>query len=258
MERVFHAARALSPQERKAFLDKACAGDSELRVQVEALLAEDRNPLVKTREKSGPGESTIPSRELEPPRPQARDTFDRFFERNASRVLIYINYQLAPRLRRKVDPSHILEKLHARLHERFESLEPRTEKRVREILLQMAKREIIAAYGSHLRMEEREAQREITSAYEKGSRDSFPLSWTPDPKAAISGRVVRQEEYQRMMAVLRGLRPLEQFVTVSRIIAGCSTEEIAGQTGQSREAVQTIIARVRDGLREQARPETDP
>ena len=33
-----------------------------------------------------------------------REAFDRFFERHASRLLIYVNYHLGERLRRKIEP----------------------------------------------------------------------------------------------------------------------------------------------------------
>ena len=38
-EELFHAASALSGSERAELLEKACAGDPELRVEVERLLA---------------------------------------------------------------------------------------------------------------------------------------------------------------------------------------------------------------------------
>jgi len=39
IEEVFHDAAGLTPPERTAFLDEACAGDSELRHEVDSLLA---------------------------------------------------------------------------------------------------------------------------------------------------------------------------------------------------------------------------
>jgi hypothetical protein len=41
IEEVFHEAVDLAPRDRAAFLDHTCAGDSELRRQVESLLASD-------------------------------------------------------------------------------------------------------------------------------------------------------------------------------------------------------------------------
>src|SRR5271170_1522249 len=41
VEELFHSAADLAPAERSAFLARACAGDDELRRQVEALLAQD-------------------------------------------------------------------------------------------------------------------------------------------------------------------------------------------------------------------------
>src|SRR5262245_41589660 len=40
---VFHAALARSAEERSSFLTRMCAGDPELRVEVESLLAADRS-----------------------------------------------------------------------------------------------------------------------------------------------------------------------------------------------------------------------
>ena len=41
---LFHAALELEPEARSAFLDQACAGDEELRREVEAMLASDAKP----------------------------------------------------------------------------------------------------------------------------------------------------------------------------------------------------------------------
>ena len=42
LRRLFEAARELEPEAREALLDEACAGDAELRAEVESLLrAED-------------------------------------------------------------------------------------------------------------------------------------------------------------------------------------------------------------------------
>src|SRR5262249_51743489 len=42
VEQLYHAARERDQDERAAFLEQACAGDSALRREVESLLAEDR------------------------------------------------------------------------------------------------------------------------------------------------------------------------------------------------------------------------
>ena len=39
LDQLFHAALERKPEERAAFLDEACAGDEELRKEVEALIA---------------------------------------------------------------------------------------------------------------------------------------------------------------------------------------------------------------------------
>lgn len=39
VEEIFNAARALPPQDRVAFLERACKGDSELRRGMDSLLA---------------------------------------------------------------------------------------------------------------------------------------------------------------------------------------------------------------------------
>ncbi len=39
LDRLFHSALERQPEERAAFLDEACAGDQQLRREVEALIA---------------------------------------------------------------------------------------------------------------------------------------------------------------------------------------------------------------------------
>src|SRR5215471_1385634 len=43
IEQLFHEAADLSPVQRAEFLSRACAGDDELRRQVESLLANDKS-----------------------------------------------------------------------------------------------------------------------------------------------------------------------------------------------------------------------
>ncbi len=47
LEELFHAARALPPGERAAFLDTACSGDSAMRREVESLLAQPEGTLIR-------------------------------------------------------------------------------------------------------------------------------------------------------------------------------------------------------------------
>ena len=44
LEEIFHGATGLDPAERPAYLDDACAGDAELRQEVEALISSSRMP----------------------------------------------------------------------------------------------------------------------------------------------------------------------------------------------------------------------
>src|SRR5580765_8349888 len=48
IERLFHEARERTPPERDAFLARACANDSELRREVESLLAQPPAGLIDT------------------------------------------------------------------------------------------------------------------------------------------------------------------------------------------------------------------
>ena len=56
-----------------------------------------------------------------------RDAFDCFFERNAARVLVYINRNLGDQSRRKVDPSDILQNFYLALFKNFTTLSRRRE-----------------------------------------------------------------------------------------------------------------------------------
>ena len=42
LKEIFHSARELRPNERKAFLDEACGADEQLRREIEQLLESDR------------------------------------------------------------------------------------------------------------------------------------------------------------------------------------------------------------------------
>jgi len=194
---------------------------------------------------------------LEEMRAGNRRAFDDFFERSAPRVLVYINYNMGSRLRRKVDPDDILQSLYLNLLRNFESFRRRIRERgVQKTLIRMADHEITEAYRFHFKVEKRDARREISAAYLGDSGESV-LDWIPADATSMSGRVMRQEEYRRVMEMLRELRPLEQYVTVARVIEGRSAQEIADELGKTRGAIQMIIARARDKLRERAGREDD-
>jgi RNA polymerase sigma-70 factor (ECF subfamily) len=189
---------------------------------------------------------------LEEMRSGNRQAFDDFFERSAPRVLVYINYNLGSRLRRKVDPDDILQSLYLNLLRNFESFSRRIRERgVQKTLIRMADHEITEAYRFHFKVDKRDARREITAAY-LGDGEENVLDWIPSEATSMSRRVMRQEEYRRVMDLLRELRPLEQYVTVARVIEGRSAQEIADELGKSRGAIQMIISRARDKLRERA------
>ena len=76
------------------------------------------------------------------------------------------------------------------------------------------------------------------------------LDWVPSDATSITARVTRDEEYRRVMSMLNSLSPLEQYVTVARVIEGVPAQEIGERLGKSRGAIQMIVARARDKLRD--------
>lgn len=185
----------------------------------------------------------------------SRDAFDRFFEHHTARVLVYINYNLGPRLRRKLEPEDILQTLYLKLFKNFESFCARAEERgIHKTLVRMADHEITEAYRYHFKVDKRSAKREVLASYleEKRAGSPPPMAWIPASATSLSQRVIRQEEYQRIMDMLRELTPLEQYVTVLRVIEGLSSEEISTLTGKSRGAVRMMVTRVREKLRKRA------
>lgn len=184
-----------------------------------------------------------------------RGAFDRFFERNTARVLVYINYNLGRRLRRKLDPADILQNVYLRLFKNFESFSALAQERgIHLALIRLADHEIAEAYRYHFKVDKRSAKREVATGYldEENEGGMSPLDWVPSAATSISQKVVRQEEYRRVMKMLGELTSLEQYVTVSRVIEGLSAQEIADQLGMSRGAIQMIVTRVRDKLRRRA------
>jgi RNA polymerase sigma factor (sigma-70 family) len=184
-----------------------------------------------------------------------REAFDRFFERNTPRVLVYINFNMGPRLRRVLEPTDILQNLYLNLFKSFESFSDRAQERgIHKSLIRMADHEITEAYRYHFKVDKRNARREVAAAYlgEREGEEASPLDWVPSTSASVSQRVIRQEEYQRILRMLRELTPIEQYVTVCRVIEGISAQEIADLLGKTRGAVQMIISRVRDKLRKRA------
>ena len=76
-----------------------------------------------------------------------REAFDRFFERNAARALIYINYHMGHRLRRKLEPTDILQNIYLKVFKNFESFKVITQEHgIHYALIRMADHEITEAY----------------------------------------------------------------------------------------------------------------
>jgi RNA polymerase sigma-70 factor (ECF subfamily) len=184
-----------------------------------------------------------------------RKAFDRFFTAHAPRVLLYIHYHLGGRLRRKVDPADILQELYAKVFTRFAPFRRRAEAMgVRKLLIRMADHEITEAYRYHFKVSKRDARRELSAALAErdDARERVPLDWVPSDATSITARVARHEEYQQAIRMLRILSPLEQYVTVARVIEGLSMAEIAAKLGKSSGALRMILSRARDKLRRRA------
>lgn len=181
-----------------------------------------------------------------------RFAFDRYFERHSAKVLIYINYNMGERLRRKIDPADILQNIYLKIYKNFETFCARIEERgSQRVLIRMADHAITEAYRYHFKVAGRDARRERTAAFLK-SEDGEPLDlfdWVPSDATSITARVTRDEEYQRVMGMLKHLSPLEQYVTVARVIENVPAQDIGERLGKSRGAIQMIVARARDKLR---------
>jgi RNA polymerase sigma factor (sigma-70 family) len=152
-----------------------------------------------------------------------------------------------------------LQNVYLRLYSDFASFIRRARDRgIQKTLVRMADHEITEAYRFHFKVEKRDARREIAAAYgdtEEGGQVS-PVDWVLATGTSEIQKIVRQEEYQRIMQLLRQLDPVEQYVTVSRIIEGISADAIGKKIGKSRGAVHMILSRARDKLR--ARAGQDP
>lgn len=184
-----------------------------------------------------------------------REAFDHFFERHSARVLVYINYNMSGRLRRKLDPADVLQELYLKILDNFDSFCEKVERRgIQSVLIRMADHEISEAYRYHFKVDKRDARRELTAGYLNLKDSGFPdpLDWVPSDATSVTARVVRNDDYRRVMRMLSQLTPIEQFVTVARVIEGLRTREIAEQLGKSRGAVQMIVARVLEKLRKRA------
>ena len=178
--------------------------------------------------------------------------FDGYFERHSARVLVYINYNMGERLRRKIDPADILQNLYLKIDKSFDAFCTRIEERgSHRVLIRMADHAITEAYRYHFKVAGRDARRERTAGFMQ-SEDGDTLNlidWVPSDATSITARVTRDDEYRRVMSMLKYLSPLEQYVTVARVIEDVPAQEIGERLGKSRGTVQMIVARARDKLR---------
>ncbi len=182
-----------------------------------------------------------------------RFAFDGYFERHSARVLVYINYNMGDRLRRKIDPADILQNLYLKIYKNFDAFCTRIEEQgSHRVLIRMADHAITEAYRHHFKVAGRDARRERTAAFLKSESGNTMglVDWVPSDATSITARVTRDEEYRRVMSMLQHLSPLEQYVTVARVIEGVPAQEIGERLGKTRGAIQMIVARARDKLRD--------
>ena len=189
-----------------------------------------------------------------------REAFDRFFQKSTPRVLVYIRYNMGPRLQRKLDCADILQNLYLNLYRNFGAFSRQAAERgVEKTLIRMADHEITEAYRYYFKTGKRDAQREVIAAYMDDREGAGPsaLDNLPIDETSITARVRRRDEYQRILRVLGTLKPIEQYITVARVIEGLTVQEIADLLGKTRGAVHMILARARDKLREKAGGEAE-
>lgn len=252
---LLRACRTRTEAERREYLDDRCRGNPELRARVERVLAREHEAenFVQSLSRRAGYDDSNHLKTLELLRSGDREDFDRVFRIHATRVLVYANYNIGERLRGKLDPADVLERVYLKAFKSREAFRKRAERHgLTKLLIRLADQEITEAYRDLFKAAKLDSRSELKMdcLQSRGEGAFDPLEWTPADQTSISAKIVRQAEYQRVMDTLRRLTPVEQYVTVARIIEALPTARIAARLGRPNGAVRRILTRVRARLRD--------
>jgi RNA polymerase sigma-70 factor (subfamily 1) len=185
-----------------------------------------------------------------PPRFASLDELATFIEAERLKVLAYIDRNLGPALRRKLEPEDILQEvtLTAMASPAQFDVPGRD---AFKLLCQLAEQRIIDAHRHHVSAQKRSAAREVSAGAAGGDTDAFGfinllVASITSPSQAFSRN---QKEFHLQQAVA-SLSEEQRKAIHLRYLEGWPTKEIAEHLGKTDGAVRVLLTRTLARLQE--------
>lgn len=188
--------------------------------------------------------------ESSPARFANSDELAAFIEAERLKVLAYINRNLGPALRRKLEPEDILQEVTLAALAAPEQFDVPGRDSFK-LLCQLAEQRIIDAHRHHVTAQKRSVAREVSVDAPVGSQEPFGfinllVASITSPSRAFSRD---QKEFHLQQAVA-GLSEEQREAIRLRYVEGWPTKEIAEHLGKSDGAVRVLLTRTLARLQE--------
>lgn len=181
-------------------------------------------------------------------------------QRHRSRLRRMVLLRLDPRLKRRIDPSDVVQETLAEADRRLSDYARRRPLPFYAWLRQMAWEKLVHLHRRHVRARKRSVLREEPSPIALPDESAAQLAERLAARCSSpSGRLRAAEEQERLHAALAQLAEADREVLVLRYLEDLSTKEIAAVLGLGESAVKMrqlrAIQRLRDILAEDTKEE---
>jgi RNA polymerase sigma-70 factor (ECF subfamily) len=184
------------------------------------------------------------------PRFASLDELAAFIEAERLKVLAYINRNVGPALRRKLEPEDILQEVTlAAMASPAQFDVPGRDSF--KLLCQLAEQRIIDAHRHHVSAQKRSAAREVSVDAPRGENDPFGFinllaASITSPSQAFS----RDQKEFRLQQAVATLSEDQREAIRLRYVDGCATKEIAEHLGKTDGAIRVLLTRTLARLQE--------
>lgn len=177
-------------------------------------------------------------------------TFAAFFNEHRPKLLKFVERNLGPRLKQKVDSEDILQEVYVSVMKGGIERQPEG-KSTFSWLCKMAERRIIDSHRKYIQSQKRSATREVmigTGAAETNAAGlaNLLISSITSPSLAVS----REQQQQRLEQALLTLKADEQEVIRLRFVENLPSKEIAKRVDKTDGAVRVMLTRIVKRLEE--------
>lgn len=218
-----------------------CSGGAELSLQAE--LVYDALPITSFAGLAMPGDQEIV-------RCSTRDQLAAFIEFKRPQLLAYIDHNVGPALRKKLEPEDIFQEMVLVALDSLTTFDV-PDRDPFKLLCQIAEQRIIDAHRHHVAAQKRSATREVSMESPVKGNEQFGFinmlaaSMTSPSKAFSRG----QKELQLQVAISTLSEEQKELLRL-RYVEGLPTKDVAERLGKTDGAVRVLLTRTLSKLQE--------